>query len=375
MLKSLTDPIDSRPLGLARIIIGTAALIRVYVAWRVLRRLSEPQVVKIPYADWLPDPSLGLVIAVVGVWAVAAVMFTIGWRVALSGPLLLGTIVVTLSLDQQAYSNHLYLMAWLVLLLTLASAGSGINISRDDRPIVAWPVFLIMLQASLVYGFSALTKLNESFLSGSVLAGTLGRGIVPFPDALITPRILSVVAAGAVFVELFVAIFLWRRRFRPAAFLLGLALHVSITLLMTDTLELLVFSLEMLAIYPLFLSRGKLSVIFDSECVSCGGWVARLKRLDLLHVLDPVASNDPNNPLASKSFEPALQVVHHETSKGFRAMTLVLERVVPTLWVAPVLRLPGVRHLGEWWYRSQARRASCPAGHSTNLEKGSVSAV
>ena len=375
MLTSLTSSIDPRPLGLARIIIGIAAVIRSYVAWRVLSRLAEPEVLKIPYAEWLPEPSLGLAISVVGVWAVAAVLFTIGWRVALSGPILLGAIVITLSLDEQAYSNHLYLMAWLVLLLTLASAGSGINIARQDRLIVRWPVFLIMLQASLVYGFSAFTKFNESFLSGSVLASTLGRGVIPFPERLITPQVLSLVAAGVVFVELFVAIFLWRRRLRPIAFLLGLALHLSITLLMTDTLELLVFSLEMMAIYPLFLSRSKLIVIFDGECASCRRWVSRLKQIDVLHVLDPVLSGAPSSPLEATYPEPALQLVHHGASKGFRAMTLALEHLVPTLWVAPILRLPGVRNLGEWWYRSQARRARCPAGIPTNLERGSVSAV
>lgn len=360
VLRALTTEIDSRPVGLARIIIGVAALIRASVAWRVLYRLTDPEVLRVPYTDWFPDPSLPLVTAVIAIWAIAAILFTLGWRVSITGPVLLGAIVVTLSLDQQAYSNHLYLMAWLVLLLTLASAGSGLSIHRSASPVVRWPVLLLMIQLSIVYGFSALTKLNESFLTGQVLAGTVGYGLLPFPDSGRTPFLLSVAAAAVVFVELFIAIFIWRRRFRPAAFALGLGLHVSITLLMSGTLELLVFSLEMLALYPLFLSRDPLVVIWDDDCGWCRSWIARFQRFDLLDVLRPLGKTDPSNPVPAAEVERAMHLVHlGETSSGFRAVTLTLEHLVPTLWIAPILRLPGVRAIGEAWYVWQARRRSC----------------
>jgi hypothetical protein len=51
-----------------------------------------------------------------------------------------------------------------------------------------------MAQLSIVYGFSALTKINEGFLSGVVLARTLGQGLVGFPESLRTPTFLSLVA-------------------------------------------------------------------------------------------------------------------------------------------------------------------------------------
>jgi hypothetical protein len=360
VLRALTTEIDARPVGLARIIIGVAALIRAFVAWRVLYRLTDPEVLRAPVAPWLPEPDLPLVISIIAGWVISAILFTLGWRVSITGPVLLGAIVVTLSLDQQAYSNHLYLMAWLVLLLTLASAGSGVNIRRSDSPVVRWPVLLLMIQLSIVYGFSALTKFNESFFSGEVLAGTLGYGLLPFPDSFRTPFLLSVTAAAVVFVELFIAIFIWRRRFRPAAFLVGLGLHVSITLLMSGTLELLVFSLQMLALYPLFLSRDPLVVIWDDECGWCRNWIGRFKRIDVLDVLRPLGKADCNNPVPAAEVERAMHLVHlGETSSGFRAVTLTLEHLVPTLWIAPILRLPGVRSVGEAWYAWQARRRSC----------------
>lgn len=363
VLTTMTADIDPRPLGLARIIIGVAALIRAFVAWRVLYRLTDPDVLRAPYADWLPEPGLPLVGVVIAIWAISAILFTLGWRVSITGPLLLASIVVTMSLDQQTYSNHLYLLSWLVLLLTLASAGSGINIRRVDTPVVRWPVLLLMIQLSVVYGFSALTKLNESFLSGSVLAGALGFGLLPFPDSLRTRLFLSVAAAVVVFVEFFMAVFIWRVRFRPAAFVLGLGLHVSITLLMSGTLELLVFSLEMLALYPLFLSRDRLVVVWDDECGWCRNWIALFNRLDVLRVLRTVGKTAPESPVPAIEVEKAMHLVHlGETSSGFRAVTLTLEHLVPTLWLAPVLRLPGLRAIGDAWYRFQAGRRSCRVG-------------
>ena len=373
MLTWLFAEVNPRPLGLARVIVGAAALIRSVVAWQVLFRLAEPGVMHAPYFDWIPSPSVPLAIVVIVVWVVSSVLFMVGWKVPVSGTLLFSSIVVTLALDQQAYGNHVYLMAWVVLLLTLAGAGSGMNIGRTDRLVVRWPVLLVMAQLSIVYGFSALTKLNASFLSGRVLAGTLGTGLVPFPEGLKTPAFLSIMATVAVIVELFIAVFIWRPGFRPAAFVFGLGLHAAITLSMFGTLQLLVFSLLMLSIYPLFLPSERLSVAWDDDCGSCRDWIRRFGRLDVLRLLDPVAKTDPRNPVPAELVEESMYLVSEsDTYSGFRAVTGILEHVVPTLWIAPVLRLPGVRGLGERWYRWQARRRSCPVGTAPAVRRDST---
>ena len=175
---------------------------------------------------------MALVVVVLSVWFVGAVLMTLGSKVGLSGSALLASIVFSLGLDQQAYSNHLYLMTWLVLLLVIADAGAGMTITRHNRPVVRWPVILMMLQASVVYDFAAITKLNEEFLSGRVLVGVLNDGLIQFPEELRTPQFLMPLAVATVFVELFLAIFLWMPGLRPAAFILGLGLHLSIVLLM-----------------------------------------------------------------------------------------------------------------------------------------------
>ncbi len=325
MLKWMMSEISSRPLGLTRIVVGGASVIRGIIAWPILNGLVDRNVVQFPYAEWLPEPTMPLVTAIALVWIAAGVLFTLGWKVSASGPLLLLAILANLAIDQQMYDNHVYLMAWLVFLLTLADAGAGMGISRPDRPVVRWPVLLLMVQASVVYGFSGLTKLNEYFLSGATLAAVLRDGIVPFPDALRSPGFLSVLAPTVVFVELFIAVMIWHPRFRPAASIFGLGLHAAITLLMASTLQLLVFSLEMLALYPLFLGGEVLAV----EAPEKSDWRRRINRYDILRVVNFTGDSED------------LTLFHHGVAfRGADAHARILEHLVPWLWVAPLLRFP-----------------------------------
>lgn len=256
MLVWLTESFDSRPLGLARIGVGVATIVKALMTIPVVFRLTRPEILSFPYFDWVPRPNVSLVVVIGSFWLVSAVLFTLGWRVAVSGSALTVTLALVLTIDQQTYSNHLYLMAWLVFLLTLARAGSGLSISQSDVPVVRWPVLLLMVQLSVVYGFSGLTKINPGFLSGSVLAGSLQGGLMPFPDPLITPRFLSALAVVVIAVECALALLIWHTRLRPWIILLGVGLHASITVFMSATGELAVFSLQMLALYPLFLAHG-----------------------------------------------------------------------------------------------------------------------
>jgi len=348
MSGGLTARVDPRALGLTRIIVGSAAVIRAVVAWRILTKLVDETTLRVPYADWIPQPTAGLVFAIIALWVVSAIAFTVGWRVQITGPLLLASIVSTLALDQQTYSNHLYLMAWLVLLLTIADAGAGMNFARIDRPVVRWPVLLIMLQISVVYGYSALTKINEGFVSGAVLASSLRGGIVPFPDFLRNQSVLTVLALVVIAVELFVAVFLWRTRFRPAAFILGLGLHTGIVLFMSSTAQLLVFSLEMMSIYPLFLSRDSLVVTAPPG----SRWSQAIRRFDLLRQVQVIEPEDVNT----------IALRHHGiTTANAAAHTRILEHLVPWLWVAPLLRLPVVSHVHLRYCRAAAGRNSAVA--------------
>ena len=119
----------------------------------------------------------------------------------------------------------------------------------------------------------------------------------------------------------------------------------------------------MLALYPMFLSRGQLVVIWDDACGSCADWVRRFKQFDVLRVIEPVAKDAASSGIDPEDVERSLHLIHlGQTARGFAPVTRILEHLVPTLWIAPILRLPGVRRLGERWYRWQAARRTCPVG-------------
>lgn len=363
MLAQLTAQIGSRPLGLARILIGVAAAARALVAWPILTKLSDPATLRVPYFEWYPEASTALIVVTLSVWLISAVFLTLGRNVTTSGLLLLASIVFVLGLDQQAYSNHLYLMAWLVLLLVAADSGAGISLGRPDRPVTRWPVTLMKIQLSVVYAFAAITKLNEDFISGRVLAGVMRDGVIEFPSSLRTPSVLASLAVATIFVELYLAFFLWSPRLRHSGFALGAGFHLAIVLLMADTGELAVFALEMLALYPLFLGDRGVTVVWDDDCGSCRDWVTRFKRFDLLRRLEIIGKREATHLVSPDQVEESLQVLEDGSNTwGFSAVTRVMEHLVPMLWVATIFRLPGIRALGERWYRWQARRRSCAVG-------------
>ncbi|MFP3881063.1 MAG: HTTM domain-containing protein [Actinomycetota bacterium] len=336
MLSWLIEEIGPRPLGLARVGVGLAAIVKALITAPVLLALTRDDLLRTPNFIWFPEPVSPLVWLVLATWVISATLLAIGWKVSVSGTVLTLTIAFTLALDQQLYSNHLYLLGWLTLLMTIADAGAGLNVSRVDRPVVRWPVILLMAQLSIVYGFSALSKINPDFLRGEVLAGELRGGLVPFPETLITPPLMAGLAAVVIAVEAALALLIWRARFRPYVFALGLGLHLSITFFMSATGQLAVFSLEMLSLYPLFLTGHPLEVSRKAECAHCARMEVRLRRHDVLEILE----------IASEEQQADLRLFHHgRVTTGADAHTRILEHLVPWLWLASLLRLPVVREL------------------------------
>lgn len=224
-----------------RTIVGCLAALRAAGAWRVLQPLTRDAHLKAPWHDWLPSPSMPTIAVMVCVWLLTAVLFAIGIRTRMSGPALVLAILATSSLDQQAYSNHLYLMVIMVALLALASPTTG------RAP--AWPVTVLKLQITVVYLFAAFTKLNQSWLSGQILRRFIGAGLIDPPGLLLSGPWLAVLVVA---VELVIAVGLWSNSLRRPAITLGVLMHLAIPLTMSATLQLSVFSGLMVASYVLF---------------------------------------------------------------------------------------------------------------------------
>lgn len=262
VVQALVGTVGSRRLGIARIGIGAATLLKLAVLAPMLLALRDPGLLRVPMASWLPPLPGDLVPLVIGIWLVSGVLFTMGWRTRVSGILLSCALLTTLLGDQQLYSNHLYLALTLTALLTVGDAGAALSADarrRGERPRVpAWPVLLLRAQVTIVYGFAAIAKLNLAFVSGAVLNAQLGWGsILPFPDALRRWEVLSFLALLSILIEAFLALALWFRRTRRAGIIVGVAFHTAIVLGMDPTAELIVFSILMSSLYVLHLDdRG-----------------------------------------------------------------------------------------------------------------------
>ncbi|MFQ5890180.1 MAG: HTTM domain-containing protein [Gemmatimonadota bacterium] len=247
--------VDPRPLGRVRLIIGGLAVARGVEAFRILRLTHAPDALHLPLIAWLPELDPDLIPALIGVWLVSGLLFTIGWRVRLSGPVLLAAIGSTLLLDQRTYSNHLYLLWLLVLLLTVGNAGAAAAAGRrrGDVTVPEWAVTLLKIQLSIVYFFSAATKLNVYFLSGSVLCGTM-TGWIALPASWRTPDVCSPLAILTVLLEVFLAAAFWLERWRLLGWIVGISFHVGIIVLLPErvSVQLVIFALAMVSLYTLF---------------------------------------------------------------------------------------------------------------------------
>ncbi len=255
MLSALTLPVNAGPLALTRVLIGLAAMIKGVTFLPRLLILSHPDTLVVPVFGWMATPTQGLLAAISVAWLGAAGMFLLGLQVPVSGSVLTATLMFTLILDQQTYSNHLYLMALLTALATMADAGAALPFPRrqSTREVPLWGPFLIMSQVSVVYLFAAITKINETFLSGQVIVDSMKGGLIRPPDFLTTSGALRTMALLTIAAELFLAVGFWFPKTRMLALLVGIGLHGSIVLLMGPPSEFVAFGLVMLSAYPLFL--------------------------------------------------------------------------------------------------------------------------
>jgi predicted DCC family thiol-disulfide oxidoreductase YuxK len=363
--------VPARPLALARIGAATAIVLELPNTAQALMRLADPSVIHAPYLAGTPRVTEQMAWALIGLWLASGVCLALGWRTRLAGAVLTATLASVLFLDQQLYSNHLYLMLPVAGLLTVADSGAAVSLDarrNGERGWVpGWPVLLICIQVSIVYGFAALAKLNPDFLSGSVVAVYLRReGPLAVPDAWRSLEPMLVISILAVCSEAFVAIFLWSPRWRPAALVAGLGLHIFITGWLSPTGSLLVFSLLILPLYLPFLDaapHGR-AVVWDDGCGFCGTWVRWFQRLDWLHALRFVPRSELASarlPISEEDAARALQIVlpSGRVRGGFAAVARVLEILpVSFLW-APILRLPPIAAIGERAYRSVAVRRRC----------------
>jgi predicted DCC family thiol-disulfide oxidoreductase YuxK len=359
----------SRPLALARMGIAIAALMELPNSAKVLMQLDDPGIIGAPMLSWTPAVTDGLAWVLIGLWGATAVAVLLGWRTRRAAAALSLTLAVVLLLDQQLFSNHLYLLALLSGLLIFADSGAALSLDArrggERHEVSRWPVWLLQVEVSTVYLFAALAKVNPDFLSGSAVATSLRRvGPLAVPDAWRSMEPMLILAVLAVCAEAFVAIAIWSERWRPTAFVVALGLHVSLAAWFSPTYPLIIFAVAMLPLLILFLNAapGRV-VVWDDGCGFCATWVKWFRRLDWLDALRFVSRSElPTSglPVSEDAAARALQIVWSDgVHGGFAAVTRILEIIpVSFLW-APLLRLPPIAWAGEIGYRWVALRRKC----------------
>jgi hypothetical protein len=227
------------PLRIARIGIGLAAAVKALELWPVLGRLAgDPRIVAMPLAPW-PRPSGGVAAWLSATWAGLGLCVAAGKAVPVTGTLLAAIVGYVLTLDQQTYSNHLYLLSLVSLLLALA------HTTRQREPALA----LLRWQLVVVYAFAAASKINAEFLSGSVIAHNLR----PELRALADSAVPAVLAIAAIVAEAFVAATLLRPgRWRLAGVVVGVVMHVGFIVAIAQTVAMIAFAMICVSLYPLY---------------------------------------------------------------------------------------------------------------------------
>lgn len=155
-------------------------------------------------------------------WAAAAAVLVAGGAGLLAGRGRAGWLAVLVGGCAVAVEQPLELrLQHLVLLVGVAVVAL---VARDDgERLVLWRV-----QLSALYGTAAVAKLNESYLGGDVLAGTLATA--PAGTGLLPPLPLAVLLAtgvALVVLELLLAITPWVPRLRVAGTAAAAGFHLA----------------------------------------------------------------------------------------------------------------------------------------------------
>lgn len=250
MQRTLDRWVDPRGIALGRILVALASFALIVEWWIPLARLSSDEFVRLPTTTWIPAATPALVQGLVSVGLVGAVLLLLGTLARFGAALVCLTSAFALVLDEQVYSNHLYLLVWMAGLLAMSRCANALAFPRrkSREPVPYWPVFLIKVQISVVYFWTGVSKINEQYLSGEVLQ-TVMNGWVPVPD-----EAFSYMALLSIGVEIFLSIALWIPRLVPIATALGACLHLGIIILLQGPWPLIFFALLMAAGYVQFLT-------------------------------------------------------------------------------------------------------------------------
>lgn len=230
--------------------------------------LFSDQGVYVPYLvpDYAPGPALAWLLF--AAMLLAAIALLLGYRTALTAPLLLGLFLyhyfLQLAVKQSTFDR---LIAIDLLALCFASSGRvfGLDAQRPGAAPTRWAERILAFQTVALYVGAGLWKAcNGAWLDGSLLYATFqGMWATPLAFTLVQSDLpqpaWAALSWAVIAFELLLGPLLIVRRTRPLALALGACFH-----LLNCVLLVVPEFLVCLAVYPVFLREATLQRGFDA---------------------------------------------------------------------------------------------------------------
>ncbi|APW59856.1 HTTM domain-containing protein [Paludisphaera borealis] len=294
-------PVSARPLGAYRIVFGLMVLAHLALIsvdldyWYTdvgLMRGDEAAVTAGPLRptplSYYQDPSS--VRVALGLTAVAAVAFTLGWRTRIAGALTyLGMLsFYNRNLLTNCGPDQVMMITSFYMMLAPCGAAYSLDARRVARArgtlaeplILPWAQRFMQLQICVIYFITAYLKSSgRMWANGTALHPILFNhevGQLNFEWLAAYPLVINVMAHAALLTEFALVFLLWFRPTRRWIALLGVALHVGIWPIVNVPL----FGEQMTALYLLFLAPDELSALLSIFRPSF--WLGRRTAADLV---------------------------------------------------------------------------------------------
>lgn len=185
-----------------------------------------------PYAGWLPDLPPWAFTTVMAVGLVAALAMAAGVLPRVTSKVAFAVVAYHLLLSAtNVHHNRSYLA---IVLFVLAVS----RLDQVDGP--AWPLWLLRVECSVVYGASGLSKLLDPDWAGGTVTwlrvvhqeARVRASVLPdwAVDVFVSRDVHRLFAPGIIATELAIALGPWFRRTRPWALGLAVVFHVLIEL-------------------------------------------------------------------------------------------------------------------------------------------------
>lgn len=238
----LTDHVDGASIAVVRIGVGLVAAISVLRlwlnGWLESLIIAPPNHLAYPGLEWVPVPPPDVMRLLAFAAFVSALCLAVGLYTRLSGAILLGSFGWLETVEATTYLNHYWLMASLVLLLTILPSGAACSFDarrHTSATVPRYAVWALRTQVVVVYFFAGVAKLHEDWLvDGLPLAIWLpSRSDLPLIGPILELPATALLAswAGAAF-DLSVGFLLLLAVTRRYAYVALLMFHVATVVLL-----------------------------------------------------------------------------------------------------------------------------------------------